>query len=246
VVDGHAVLEGGDALHLARSLRARSGERIVVVDDSGREHGIRLEQVGEDRVEGSVEWSRPATGEAEVRVHVVQALAKEGMDDAVEALAEAGVAEVWPVLTERTVSRPDPARARGRVERWQTVAREAAGLAGRGAVPLIHPLLPLADALAVLPVGTRVFALTVDAPTPLARIGLDPSIAAALVIGPEGGLGPRDLADLEAAGAEEAHLGPRVLRTRLAGAVAASILMARCGELGHAVARPPLALVRGQ
>src|SRR5207302_1073386 len=90
VVDGHAVIEGDDALHLARSLRARSGERVVVVDDCGREHGIRLEQVGEDRVEGSVEWSRPATGEAEVRVHVVQALAKERMDDAVEALAEAG------------------------------------------------------------------------------------------------------------------------------------------------------------
>ena len=193
-----------------------------------------------------MEWSRPATGEAEVRVHVIQALAKDGMDDAVEALAEAGIAEVWPVLTERTVSRPDAARAAGRVERWRTVAREAAGLAGRGAVPVIRPLLPLAEALAALPIGTRVLALTLDAPTPLARIGLDPSVLVALVVGPEGGLGPRDLADLEAAGAEEAHLGPRVLRTRLAGAVAASILMARCGELGHPVARPPLALVRGR
>lgn len=242
---GRAVILGADALHLARSLRARAGERIVIVDDAGREHGMRIDEVGDSRVEGAVEWSRTATGEPGVRLLVLQALAKEGMDGAVEALAECGVAEIWPVITERTVSRPDPERALARVERWRAIAREAAGLAGRGAVPPVRAVMPLEEALGALPVGTRLLALTVDARTPLARVGLDPAVPVALVVGPEGGLGPRDLAELETAGAEEAHLGPRVLRARLAGALAVSILLARCGELAQPVARAPLAVVRG-
>ncbi len=235
---GRAVIEGADATHLARSLRARPGERVVVVDAGGVEHGVLLEEVEPACARGRVEWSRPATGEPHARVHVLQALPAEGMDAAVEALAEVGAAEVWPVLTRRTVARPAPERAVRRVERWQAIAREAAALAGRAAPVPVHPLQPLAAALAALPGGTRVLACATGAGAALSAVTGD-GRRLALVIGPEGGLAPEELAMIRNSGGEDVHLGPRVLRARLAGAVALGVLLARLGELDAGLVPTP-------
>jgi 16S rRNA (uracil1498-N3)-methyltransferase len=51
-----------------------------------------------------------------------------------------------------------------------------------------------------------------------------------LVVGPEGGLGERDLAALMAAGFEGLRLGPRILRTETAGLAALAALQALHGD----------------
>jgi len=232
VHDGRAAVEGDDAAHLARSLRATAGERIVLVDDAGREHGLLLDRVAADRVEGAVEWSRQATGEPRIEVHVVQALAKDGMDELVEALAEMGAAAIWPVATRRTVVRLDARRAAHRVQRWNAIARNAAGLAGRARMPEVHGLSDLGDVRAALPAGARVLVCSTTAQTPLARVDLAPTSRVALCIGPEGGFDPDELAALDG---EQVHLGPRVLRARLAGLVALATVLAAAGELDGAV-----------
>ena len=241
VAGGHAVIEGDDAAHLARSLRAAPGEHIVVADDSGVEHGVRLVSVSASRVAGEVEWSRPATGEPGVEVHVVQAIAKDGMDDLVEALAEVGAAHVWPMVTRRTVVRLDARRAAQRVQRWQAIARSAAGLAGRARPPQVHDVLDVDAVRSALPHDARLLACSVDAPAPLQRLAPPPRAGdrIAVAIGPEGGL---DAADLNALDAPTlVHLGPRVLRARLAGVVAVSLLLGAAGEMDRGVAGWPAA-----
>lgn len=237
-VDGANVVLGPDAAtHLAGALRVRPGDEIVVVEDGLREHGIVVEEVARHRVSGRIAWTRPAGGEPHLRIHVVQAIPAQGMDLAVEAMAEIGVAAIWPVIADRGVARPDQSRATGRVERWHTIAREAAQLAGRARAPDIQPVQPLLSAIAMLPAGCRILAGVVDAAAaPLAALSVSPDTPVAVVIGPEGGLSPIDLAELEAAGAETVHLGPRVIRSRLAGFFAAAVLLATAGELHAAVA----------
>ncbi len=51
-----------------------------------------------------------------------------------------------------------------------------------------------------------------------------------LVVGPEGGISDDERAALERAGALSARLGPSVLRTATAGAVAAAVVLAGCGR----------------
>jgi 16S rRNA (uracil1498-N3)-methyltransferase len=51
-----------------------------------------------------------------------------------------------------------------------------------------------------------------------------------LVVGPEGGIADEERALFEAAGAVSARLGPSVLRTSTAGAVAAAVVLAACGR----------------
>lgn len=231
-------IEGDDARHLAGPLRVREGEHLVVVDDRGVERGVRVRSAGARLVEASVEWSRPATGEPRLRLHVLHALIRE-FDDVVEGLAQTGAGVIHPVLTSRTVSRPDPSRAEARLRRWRTIAREAAQLAHRGAPPQVEPPLPLDRALAALPPRSRIIACVMDADIPLHRVTLDALQPLALVIGPEGGLDPEEVERLRAAGAEAAHLGGRVLPARLAGSIAAALSLAAAGDLDAPPVQPP-------
>jgi 16S rRNA (uracil1498-N3)-methyltransferase len=183
-------------------------------------------------VTGSIVWSRPASGEPRLRLDVVQGLVRE-IDEVVAGLAEVGAAAIRPAVAARSVTRPDPERAAARLRRWCEVAREAAELAHRGAVPRVAALTDLAGALAELPEGARILVCMVDAAVPLARLDVDPARPAALVVGPEGGLDPGEVDRLREAGAEMVHLGPRVLPARRAAMVAAGLLLARAGDLDH-------------
>ena len=244
-IDGDAslsagtVIEGALAHHIARSLRMRPGETIVVVDDRRAEHRVRLRSVAADRVVGDVLSTRPATGEPRLHITLVQALPRERMEDCIDILVEAGAAEIRPVVTERVVSRLAEDRIPQRLLRWQAVAREAAQLSGRGAIPPVHAPVALADALAALDDGTRVIACTFDAATPMAAIEVDHADPIAVCIGPEGGFGERDLEVLAKAHAQTVHMGARVLRTRYAGAVACALLLGRGGDLTAPPAAEP-------
>lgn len=236
---GIVVIEGGDATHLARSLRAHPGETVVVVEDGRREHHVVLERVSAQRVAGRVVATRDATGEPALAVHVVQSIPAKGMDDVVEALSLAGATGIWPAVSTRSVARPDAARAGARTERWRAIARQAAQLAGRARAPSVHETLPLDGALGALPARCRILACVVDAPKRLSAVPLDTERPVAIVIGPEGGLDALDRASLRDASAEEIHLGPRVMPARLAGFLAVSLILAQAGELDSAVAAMP-------
>jgi 16S rRNA (uracil1498-N3)-methyltransferase len=231
-------LDGAAARHLAGALRVRSGECITVVDPARMEHGVAVEGVARERITGRVLWSRPAAGEPRLRLVVLQALVRD-FEAAVSALVEAGAAAIHPVVTRRSVPRPAAERAASRGRRWQDAAREAAQLAHRAAVPPVYPVSRLDAALAALPGGTRVLACALDAPHALARCGIDAERPLAVVVGPEGGLDPVELALLREAGAELVHLGARTLPAVRAGALAAGLVLARAGDLDAAAPPPP-------
>jgi 16S rRNA (uracil1498-N3)-methyltransferase len=239
VSEQRATLTGTDAEHLARSLRARTGEVIVVVERGDVEHGVQLDEVTPARVTGAIIWSRPATGEPALDVHVLQAVPAQGMDDTIEALVVAGAASIRPVITTRTVARIDATRASRRLERWRLIARNAAQLSGRAATPEVHDVVDLRVATDELRDGARILvcALRDDAAS-IATVG--PGLpGVGLVIGPEGGLGPTDFDVLDAAAATYVHLGPRTFPSRLAGAIATSLLLVGSGDLDRPASPVP-------
>jgi 16S rRNA (uracil1498-N3)-methyltransferase len=240
VADDRATLIDADAEHLARSLRARPGEMIVVIAGGAVEHGVVLQEVTPSRVSGAVVWSRPVSGEPRLAVHVLQAIPAQAMDATIEALTVAGAASIRPVLTGRTVVRPDPSQASRRAERWQAIAREAAQLAGRAAPPTVSSVVSLREALEHLPATARLLACVIRSDsTAIHAAATTSSPEIALVIGPEGGLDDADLEALAAAGAAYVHLGPRTLPSRLAGAVATALLLAGAGDLDSTAEPPP-------
>jgi 16S rRNA (uracil1498-N3)-methyltransferase len=114
------------------------------------------------------------------------------------------------------------------VRRWQAVARAAAGQSRRAYIPPVDGVLAGAELVSwvreQVAAGTRVLVLHDAAGAALADAVGAGAPALALVVGPEGGITEAELTALTGAGAAVVRLGPTVLRTSTAAAVALGAL----------------------
>ena len=86
------------------------------------------------------------------------------------------------------------------------------------------------DVAAGLADATCAIVLEPGATQALSRLPVPVSGHIVLVVGPEGGISPAEMAAFTAAGAIPARLGDSVLRTSTAGAVGAAVLMTATGR----------------
>ncbi|HZP39102.1 MAG TPA: 16S rRNA (uracil(1498)-N(3))-methyltransferase [Methylomirabilota bacterium] len=223
------------AHHLGRVLRAAVGDLIQAVDD-GTLLSVRLTAIGARRAEGLVVSRAPLATESPLRLTLAQAVPKgDKMDGIVRMTTELGVSRVIPLTTERSVVRLSPERWDARRARWERVAREAAQQSGRATVPEIAPGRTLADWRIDPATDGLVVCFWESEPRGLAvLLPGEPCSTVTVIVGPEGGLTPAEVEALARSGAVVAGLGPRVLRTETAGAVAVALLQARYGDLGRA------------
>lgn len=220
-------VSGDEARHALQVARIRVGERIAVGDGRGTiARGVVAEAapgvlaVDVDEVVHEPE-PRPA-------VWLAQALAKGDRDElAIQAATELGVAGVIPWAAERSVTRWEGAKVVRNEQRWGAIVREASKQAIRSRVPELAPLASTAQ-IAALP--GLVVVLQPTAATPLTAIALDGVERVTIVVGPEGGVAPRELERFTESGAVLARLGPEVLRTSTAGPAALAVLNARIGR----------------
>jgi 16S rRNA (uracil1498-N3)-methyltransferase len=207
-----AVIVGDDARHLARSLRARVGEEIEVVDPAGLMLTVRLDRVSDERVEGTVVAERAHNPEPSARIVIAIAhLPAPALELVLSRCTEAGAFAFHIVQADRSVARG------AKPERWRTICREAAMLAGRLAVPEVMGPSSLE---AVIGRSENPVMLARSASTRLADM-LEPEDLT-LLIGPEGGWSERELAMVR----QQATLGPRNLRADTAALVGLSVALA--------------------
>jgi 16S rRNA (uracil1498-N3)-methyltransferase len=225
---GDAVaLTGDEAHHAAAVRRVRVGEEVTVGDGRG------LWLTGECEAASPREVIVRITDRTETpvptrRIVLAQALAKGDRDElAVQAATELGVDEIIPWQAARSVSRWDAAKAEKGRARWASIVREAAKQAHRAWIPEVMPLETTA-ALAGRSAASLVVVLEPTSSQRVTDLGLDASDLRdlVLVVGPEGGIAPEELAAFERSGAKVARLGDTVLRTSTAGPAALSVLSA--------------------
>jgi 16S rRNA (uracil1498-N3)-methyltransferase len=228
---GRLVLTGDDHQYLARVLRAEVGGQLTLFDGAGQEVDAEIVRVGKRDTELALSARRAgATTAAPVAVTLLVAAPRgERMDLVVQKTTELGVARVVPVVTERSVARPEPARR----ERWEKIAREAARQCGRADVPQIEAPVALAAALASPELPARRLALWEGehGRSLRGRLAEAPAAPVALLVGPEGGFPAGEVAAAEAAGFIPVSLGPRVLRVETAAIVAVALAVAAGGGL---------------
>ena len=224
------------AHHLGRVLRAAVGDLVQAVDPHGELLSVRLTAIAPRRAEGLVIARARLDTESPLRLTLAQAVPKgDKMEAIVRMTTELGVTRVIPLLTERGVVRLPPERVRSRLARWQRVAREAAQQSGRAAAPEITPPRTLSGWRPDPESDGLLICLWEDEPRGLFELlPPGPCPAVTVIVGPEGGLGAEEVRGLAEAGALIAGLGPRVLRTETAGAVAVALLQSRYGDLGRA------------
>ena len=227
-------LGGPEGRHAATVRRIRVGEPVRVVDGEGTAIAGVVEAVTADSLSLRVS-DRSYEEPPRVALVLVQALAKGGRDErAVEAAVEVGVDAVLPWQAERSVSVWTASRQERGERRWAAVVSAAVKQSRRSWCPQVRPLVrgaELEDVVAsAVQVGSTVVVLHEEASTPVASVALPGAGEVLVVVGPEGGLGPEEVAGLERAGAHVARLGPHVLRTSTAGPIAVAILAERLGR----------------
>jgi 16S rRNA (uracil1498-N3)-methyltransferase len=208
---GRAAIRGADARHLARSLRARAGEQIQVVDPAGWLLTVRVDMVTADLVEGAIIAEAEHHSEPEARVVVgIANLPASSLELVLSRCTEVGAAAFHIILADRSIARG------AKSERWKTICREAAMLAGRLRVPEVRGPSPLEEVIAAEP---RPVMLVRGASLKLAQ--LQDRDGVTLLIGPEGGWTDRELEMVQL----HATLGPRNLRADTAAVVAVSLAL---------------------
>jgi 16S rRNA (uracil1498-N3)-methyltransferase len=223
-----AVVDGDEGFHAATVRRIRRGEELILGDGVGGLARCAVEQTGRDGLQARV-LDRWHVAPVQPPVTVVQALPKaERSELAIELATEAGADCFVAWQAARSVARWEGARADKGLRRWRAVARAAAQQSRRAYVPSVDGVLSTAaltrrisDEVAS---GGAVLALHEAAAGQLTDLLLAQAKSVMLVVGPEGGIAPDELAAVADAGAVAVRLGPTVLRTSTAAAVALGAL----------------------
>jgi 16S rRNA (uracil1498-N3)-methyltransferase len=245
---GSITLTGAEGRHAATVRRLSAGERADVTDGAGTIAECTVTRAGPGVIELAV-LSKRTIPAAEPRIVVVQAIPKGDRGElAVEIMTEVGVDEVIAWQAERSVARwrGDSAargdgvgrgdrggradRAGKALARWQATAREAAKQSRRAWIPEVTgPERTPAVARRVAGAGLAVL-LDPGAEAAFGNLAMPHQGEIVVIVGPEGGVSPAETDALTGAGAVTARLGPTVLRTSSAGAVAAALALAGSGR----------------
>ncbi|MFP5384077.1 MAG: 16S rRNA (uracil(1498)-N(3))-methyltransferase [Gammaproteobacteria bacterium] len=213
--------------HLVRVLRMTPGDTFVIFNGDGAEYGAQLVSTGKREAIARIgAWRKPAV-ESPLTTHLGQVLSKgDRMEYAIQKAVELGVTTITLLTSTRCEIRLDNERQDKKLHHLQNVAIHAAEQSGRVHVPALRGPMPLADWVAevdaklklVLHPGAGTSALPANCTT------------AALLVGPEGGLTEEEVGTAARWGFSPATIGPRVLRTETAPAVALAVLQSRYGD----------------
>jgi 16S rRNA (uracil1498-N3)-methyltransferase len=232
---GEIVLDGPEGRHAVSVKRLRPGEDVILTDGRGRWiEGIVKAAEGKDRLVVMDLESTHEEPQEQPRITVVQALPKGDRGElAVETMTETGVDAIVPWAASRCITQWKGDRGLKALAKWRATAREAGKQSRRVRFPEVADAATTKQVAALLAGADFAAVLHEDrayGSEPLATAELPADGEIVLVVGPEGGVSPEELALFEEAGAKAYRLGRTVLRTSTAGTAATALLLGRTGR----------------
>jgi 16S rRNA (uracil1498-N3)-methyltransferase len=227
---GLFTLDGPEGRHACVVMRLQAGDALWLGDGRGGLASAVVTAALRDRLQVTV-VETSFVEPAEPRMVVVQGIAKGDRGElAVQAMTEVGVDEIVPWSAVRSVVQWRGDRGDRSHQRWVDTAREASKQARRSWLPSVPGAATTKAVAARLAQAQTALVLHEEASEPLTTVELSSSGEVVLVVGPEGGVAPDELALFRDAGATAVRLGSTVLRTSTAGVAALSVLSARLGR----------------
>ncbi|MFB4330741.1 RsmE family RNA methyltransferase [Paenibacillus sp. CR_12] len=237
-------ITGDDARHIAKVMRGRLGDKLIVSDGVSREALMEIERIDAGSVFAVVIEPMEMSQEPRLQVSIAQSLPKgDKMETVIQKCTEIGAVSFVPFLSERTIVQYDAKKEGKRLERWRKIAKEAAEQAHRNRIPSVEQPLTWKNLLAAFSGYDAVYfcyekeqgSQLRDVLKPFAEQALRESAKPAsllLVVGPEGGFTEEECRAAEAAGAVAVGLGRRILRCETAGMTALACALYESGEMG--------------
>lgn len=234
LMENEILITGKDVKHIKDVLRLNPKDKIEVAIE-GYIYICEIISLKKDKILTGIIEKYKGSNESPIHIVLYQGLAKGNkMDTIIQKCTEIGVKDFYPVALKRSVVKiNDIKREQNKVERWNTIAEEAAKQSKRDILPKVNKILSFPEMIEVLKGEKNIVVPYEEEKNNFIKgnLKLDGN-KIHLIIGPEGGFEAEEIEALKAIGANIVTLGPRILRTETAGAVAATILLYEFGDLG--------------
>ncbi|WP_395151262.1 RsmE family RNA methyltransferase [uncultured Allofournierella sp.] len=230
LIEGDAArLEGPDAHHLGRVMRAKVGQQVILCDGAGTDYTAAITAIEPQAVEFSILERQPCAAEPSVEVTVFVGYPKQDkLELILQKAVELGAVRIVPFFSRYCVAAPKKEEQKN--ERYQRIAAEAAKQCGRGILPQVELPLDVAGVCARLSQFDQSF-LFYEKGGQALRSCLGSGGRIALITGSEGGFSEQEAQALVEAGATVIGLGQRILRCETAPLAALSAVMTLTGNL---------------
>ncbi|MBA3460518.1 MAG: 16S rRNA (uracil(1498)-N(3))-methyltransferase [Deltaproteobacteria bacterium] len=216
---GTLSITGDEHHYLSRVRRARTGDRLELVDGAGRRAAATIASISDSATTLTVSDPEAIASAPPFIRALIPWIKGDRMDVCIEKLVEAGCDEivVWPAA--RAVVVLDSERRAGRIVKLASAVQAAARQCGRAQVPTVRAADSLSSALPAE--GLRI----VLDPTSDGVLEAGAAAEVTLISGPEGGFTNAELEQL--AMCTSVGLGPRILRAETAPVIATAIIRAQ-------------------
>ena len=219
---------GGDAFHIARTLRMAVGDEATVCDDGGITYTVTLTEIRDERVLCRILESCEGENESPLDIHLFCAWPKgDKAELIVQKAVELGAKHITFFASERCIKHPKDDKLPRQISRLQKIAEEAAKQSGRSLLPTVEAPLHFDEMLRKAS-QTELPLLCYEGESACsmkAALSDKSPKSVAIVVGAEGGFSPKEAEAAVSAGLCSVHLGKRILRCETAPLVALSALL---------------------
>ncbi|WP_447598030.1 16S rRNA (uracil(1498)-N(3))-methyltransferase [Nitrospira sp. Nam80] len=235
-VHDDAITITGDLLHhLRASLRLQLNEPLHLTDERRRRHHAIVTGMTRDRLTARILRSIDGPERLPPRLTLGQALLKgDHMDWIVQKATELGVDTIIPLITHRSVVRPQQARVANQTARWQRIVCEAAQQSEQWQLPTVQAPVKLHEFVTQSRATLRLILVERAGAKRLGDIQcpMEPAASIAVAVGPEGGWQTEEVMMAEEQNFQPITLGGTILRSETASLAALAIIQHRSGALG--------------
>ncbi len=232
-VGDEVALRGGDARHVLRVLRLAKGDWLMLSDGRGKTYRAEIIATATTHLTARItEECAPRRGTPPPTLAI--AIIKHDRTEAIiQKAVELGIQRIVPFSSARTI----PTYAAGIKEakrvRWQRIAHEAAKQSGLPVQPKVDPPSTF-EALMAIASTTELSLLFWEGERtqPISQLGAELKTAAQklVIIGPEGGFAPEEVARAQTHGVRTVSLGPQILRVETAAVAALALVQFLSGN----------------
>lgn len=228
ITEKKLLISGIDYRHIAKVLRIKQDDRIILFDDKGIEYECLIKEVRSRELEAEIVKKYEVNRESNLKITLFQGITKgDRMDLIVQKATELGVNSIYPVVTERS-----EVRNTNKILRWQKIADESIKQCGRIISPSVNPEtkfkqvidIQISDLNLIFYENERSFTIN-----DLKNYKSINSIS--ILIGPVGGFTHNEVRLAEYNNFKSIGLGPRIMRSETASIAAITLIQHHFGDI---------------
>jgi 16S rRNA (uracil1498-N3)-methyltransferase len=219
---------------IAQVLRLKPETEVIVLDGSGDEFVVRLQEVNSKNSTGKVLSIQKASSEPSSQVKLYLCVTqREKYEWMLQKCTELGASSFVPVISSRSLVQ-SLNEVQSKYERWQKILTEAAEQSHRAKVPLLEPAVKFAQLAGMSPSKdvNRLIPWEDEKSTSIKEVlthKKGPNVE--ILIGPEGGFSTLEVEQAQKAGFLSVSLGPRILRMETAAMTCTALVLYELGDM---------------